>query len=37
MIAIGLRKKQALHAEPRASQQINVIADLDCAKNLFHS
>ena len=33
MIAIGLSKKQALDADPRAFQQINFTANLDSAGN----
>ena len=33
MIAIDLSKQQALDADPRAIQQINVIANLDGASN----
>ena len=33
MIAIGLNKKQALDADPRAIQRINFTANLDRAGN----
>ena len=33
MIAIDLSKQQALDADPRAIQQINFTANLDCAGN----
>ena len=33
IIAIDLSKQQALHADPRAIQQINVMANLDRAAN----
>ena len=33
MIAIDLRKQQALHADPRAIQQIKFTANLDRAEN----
>ena len=34
MIAIDLSKQQALDADPRAIQQINVTENLDCAGNV---
>ena len=38
MIAIDLRKQQALDTDPRAIQQINLTANLDGRKykNVFH-
>ena len=33
MTAIDLSKQQALDADPKAIQQINVTANLDCANN----
>ena len=33
MIAIDLRKQQALDADPKAMQQINFTANLDRARN----
>ena len=33
MIAIDLSKQQSLDANPRAIQQINFTADLNCARN----
>ena len=33
MIAVDLNKQQSLHADPRATQQINFTANLDRAGN----